>query len=94
MEDANSKILREDVSRLYSYAFTLRTNLAKEREENDDTPVETTDSREILTLANKEALESARRFNRILDMQSSKSAIYLRLLLRTMSKNAEDEKEE
>lgn len=94
MEDANAKILREDVSRLYAYAFTLRTNLAKEREENDDTPVEATDSREILTLANKEALESARRFNRILDMQSSRSAIYLRLLLRTMSKNEDEEKEE
>ncbi|MBO7556303.1 MAG: hypothetical protein J6T72_02770 [Alphaproteobacteria bacterium] len=94
MEDANSRILREDLARLYAYAFTLRSNLAKEREENDDTPLETTDSREILALANKEALESARRFNRILDMQSSKSTIYLRLLLRTMSKNADDEKEE
>ena len=91
-EDANSIVLRENLSRLYAYAFTLRTNLAKEREENDDTPLTTTDSREILALANKEALESARRFNRILDMQSSKTAIEILLLLKSSSQ--EEDKEE
>ena len=91
-EDANSIVLRENLSRLYAYAFTLRTNLAKEREENDDTPLTTTDSREILALANKEALESARRFNRILDMQSSKTAIEILLLLKYSSQ--EEDKEE
>ncbi len=90
IKDTNAKILKEDLSRMYAYAFTLRTNLAKERKENDDTPVVATDSREIYALANKEALESARRLNRILDMQASKASIEMRIKLRTDTRSEED----
>ena len=90
-EEINNKILQENLSRLYAYAFTLRTNLSKERKENDDTPLATTDSREILGLANKEALESARRINRILDMQASKDEINIQLMIRTESRKQDEE---
>lgn len=89
-KNTNDKILQENLSRLYAYAFTLRTNKAKERNETDDTPLETTDSREILGLANKEALESARRINRILDMQASKNEITIQLMTRTESRKKEE----
>lgn len=90
-EETNNRILQENISRLYAYAFTLRTNKAKERKENDDTPLATTDSREIYALANKEALESARRINRILDMQASKNEINIQLMLRTESRGQDGE---
>lgn len=90
-KEINDKILQENIARLYAYAFTLRTNLSKERKENDDTPLATTDSREIYGLANKEALESARRLNRILDMQASKDEINIQLMIRTESRRQDEE---
>ncbi len=93
-EEINNKVLQENLARLYAYAFTLRTNKSKERKENDDTPLATTDSREIYGLANKEALESARRINRILDMQASKDEINIQLMLRTEGRKQDEENEQ
>ncbi len=73
-KDTTDAIRRENLSRMYAYAFTLRTNMNKTRTENsnDDKPVEAEDSREILqSAATKEAMENARRFAHIWDMQSA-----------------------
>ena len=67
-------IRRENLSRMYAYALTLRTNMAKTRKEgaSDDKPVEAKDSREILqSAATREAMENARRFAHIWDMQAA-----------------------
>lgn len=48
-KDTTDAIRRENLSRMYAYALTLRTNMAKTRKEgaSDDKPVEAKDSREI-----------------------------------------------
>ncbi len=94
IQEINNAILREDLSRLYAYAFTLRTNMAKENKERDDEAKQTDDSREMMKLANEEAEESAQRMNRIVDMISSRYEIDLRITLRTLSVNVEDDEEE
>lgn len=78
---------RENVSRFYALAFTTRTNMSKKGREkgNDDQPEEMTDSREMLQAINAEALESADRINRILDMQLSIDEFALIDALQAMS---------
>ncbi len=73
-KDTTDAIRRENLSRMYAYALTLRTNMAKTRKEgvSDDKPVEAKDSREILqSAATREAMENARRFAHIWDMQAA-----------------------
>ena len=73
-KDTTDAIRRENLSRMYAYALTLRTNMAKTRKEgaSDDKPVEAKDSREILqSSATREAMENARRFAHIWDMQAA-----------------------
>lgn len=73
-KDTTDAIRRENLSRMYAYALTLRTNMAKTRKEgiSDDKPVEAKDSREILQSATtREAMENARRFAHIWDMQAA-----------------------
>ena len=73
-KDTTDAIRRENLSRMYAYALTLRTNMAKTRKEgaSADTPVEAKDSREILqSAATREAMENARRFAHIWDMQAA-----------------------
>ena len=94
MQEINNAILREDLSRLYAYAFTLRTNMAKENKERDGEAKQTDNSREMMQLANQEAQESAQRMNRIVDMISSRYELDLRLTLKTLSAEVdEDDKE-
>ncbi len=79
-KDTTDAVRRENLSRMYAYALTLRTNMAKTRTENrsDDEPVTAENSREILQSAvTKEAMENARRFAHIWDMQSSIYELYL-----------------
>lgn len=86
---------RENVSRLYAYALTLRTNMDKNRLTVKDDPIETKDSREILKQINKEASESARRVAQIVDMQSAIFEIDLNNRLISLSnKISEDEEKE
>ena len=73
-KDTTDAIRRENLSRMYAYALTLRTNMTKTRKEgaSDDKPVEAKDSREILqSAATREAMENARRFAHIWDMQAA-----------------------
>ena len=73
-KDTADAIRRENLSRMYAYALTLRTNMAKTRKEgaSDDKPVEAKDSREILqSAATREAMENALRFAHIWDMQAA-----------------------
>ena len=93
MQEINNNILREDLSRLYAYAFTLRTRMAKENKERDDEAKQTDDSREMMKLANEEAEESKIRINNIIDMISSRYEIDLRIALRTLSVDAEEDDE-
>lgn len=102
-KELNENMMREDLARMYAYAFTLRTNLAKEREEKNDeiqpsaqvrgggTAEDGSDSG-TLDRMKKEALESARRLNRIVDMQSSMEEFTLRLMARTLSVSVEEDK--
>ena len=68
--------------------------MAKENKERDDEAKQTDDAREMLKLANEEAEESAQRMNRIVDMISSRYELDLRLTLKTLSAEVdEDDKE-
>lgn len=72
--NAVNAVRRENLSRMYAYALTLRTNMEKNRQEGgiQDTPVSAENSREILQSATtKEAMENARRVAHIWDMQAS-----------------------
>lgn len=93
MQEINNAILREDLSRLYAYAFTLRTNMAKENKERDDEAKQTDDAREMLKLANEEAEESAQRMNRIVDMISSRYELDLRMVLKSLRVDVEEDEE-
>lgn len=87
---------RENLSRLYAYALTLRTNMEKTRRENksDDEPVTTEDSREILQSAvTKEAMENARRVAHIWDMQSGVYELYLMQISQQLSNTTDEETE-
>jgi len=83
---------RENISRFYALAFTTRTNMAKEAREKgeDDKPKELTESRAMVQAANDEALESAERLNRILDMQASIDEFTMTDLLQSFSAEAEE----
>jgi len=103
-KELNENMMREDLARMYAYAFTLRTNLAKERKEKSDeiqpsaqvrgggTAEDGSDSG-TLDRMKKETLESARRLNRIVDMQSSMEEFTLRLMARTLSVSVDEDKE-
>ncbi|MBR1648244.1 MAG: hypothetical protein IJ689_01425 [Alphaproteobacteria bacterium] len=92
-KDLNDEMLRGYLTRMYAYAFTLRTNMAKENK--DAKPEESTgdakDSREMIKKATKEATEASRRLNRINDMQASAKEFVLRLMARNMQPPKEDE---
>lgn len=90
-QEINDAILREDLARLYAFAFTLRTDMARENKERDDEAKQTDNAREMLQLANEEATESSKRINRIVDMISSRYEINLRIVLKTLSIDVEDE---
>ena len=95
-ENNNADIMREDLSRLYAYAFTLRTGMAKDRESGDDQPSLLENNRATMQMLKKETMETARRFTRILDMQSSLNEFQRRLIaanLRVPEADEEDEKE-
>lgn len=61
-KDTTDAIRRENLSRMYAYALTLRTNMAKTRKEgaSDDKPVEAKDSREILQSAGNQGSHGKR----------------------------------
>ena len=79
-ESNNADILREDLSRLYAYAFTLRTNMAKDRREQSDEPSILSNNRATKQMVEKESMETARRITRIFDMQSAVTDFHHRLL--------------
>lgn len=90
-------VRRENLSRMYAYALTLRTNMAKTRTENvsDDTPVTAENSREILqSAATKEAMENARRIAHIWDMQASIDELKLIEMAQRYSNNVKTDKDE
>lgn len=89
-------IRRENLARMYAYALTLRTNMQKTRDEGAslDKPVTAEDSREILqSAATKEAMENARRFSHIWDMQASIDELALiEMSLRYADKDTKQDK--
>ena len=96
-KELNDNILRTDLARIYAFAFTVRTEKVQKcikeskKEEKKDEASESKDSRVSLQMANDEAMESARRWNRILDMQSSMEEFTLRLMARSLSAKAEED---
>ncbi len=73
-KDTTDAIRRESLSRMYAYALVLRVNMEEARTKGQaaDKPVTAGDSREILqSAATKEAMENARRYAHIWDMQSA-----------------------
>lgn len=103
-KELGENMMREDLARMYAYAFTLRTNLAKERQTKKDDPEPSTQTRGsgsssdgedsgTLQRLEKETMESARRLNRIVDMQSSMEEFKLRLMARTLSASVDEDKE-
>lgn len=79
-EKNNADIMREDLCRLYAYAFTLRTGMARDRQNENDSASILENNRATKQMLKKETMESARRFNRILDMQSSLNEFQRRLI--------------
>ena len=67
--------------------------MAKENKERDDEAKQTDDAREMLKLANEEAEESAQRMNRIVDMISSRYELDLRMVLKSLSVDVEEDEE-
>lgn len=96
-EQNNADIMREDVSRLYAYAFTLRTNMAKNRqEEDDDSPATLSNNRATKQMIEKETMETARHLSNILDMQSALEELQRRIKasdLRVPAQKSDDEDE-
>lgn len=98
----NEDMMREDLARMYAYAFTLRTEHAKKRKKDDQiqpsTKVRGSGTAEdgsdsgTLDRTKKEVMESARRLNRIVDMQSALEEFTLRLMARTLSVSVEEDK--
>lgn len=87
-------VRRENLSRMYAYALSLRANMEKNRKEGTaaDEPITTENSREILQKAlTKEAMENARRVARIWDMQA---AIDELKLIETAQRYSNDVKED
>ncbi len=73
-KDTTDAIRRESLSRMYAYALVLRVNMEEARTKGQaaDKTVKAGDSREILqSAATKEAMENARRYAHIWDMQSA-----------------------
>lgn len=87
-------VRRENLSRMYAYALTLRTNMYKTNKEkaSDDTPITAENSRDILQSAlTKEAMENARRIAHIWDMQASIDELKL---IETAQRYSNDAKED
>ncbi len=96
-EKNNADIMREDLSRLYAYAFTLRTSMARDRQNENDSPSILENNRATKQMLKKETMETARRFTRILDMQSSLNEFQRRLIaanLRVPESDEDDTTEE
>lgn len=96
-EKNNADIMREDLSRLYAYAFTLRTSMARDRQNENDSPSILENNRATKQMLKKETMETARRFTRILDMQSSLNEFQHRLIaanLRVPESDEDDTTEE
>ncbi len=95
-KDTTDAIRRENLSRMYAYALTLRTNMTKTRKNHRaaDKPVKAKDSREILqSAATKEAMENARRFSHIWDMQSAIYELQLVEMAQRFSNKSDGEAE-
>ena len=96
-EKNNADIMREDLSRLYAYAFTLRTCMARDHQNEKDSPSILENNRATKQMLKKETMETARRFTRILDMQSSLNEFQRRLIaanLRVPESDEDDTTEE
>ncbi|MDO4184009.1 MAG: hypothetical protein Q4D11_02050 [Rhodospirillales bacterium] len=96
-EKNNADIMREDLSRLYAYAFTLRTSMARDHQKENDSPSILENNRATKQMLKKETMETARRFTRILDMQSSLNEFQRRLIaanLRVPESDEDDTTEE
>lgn len=96
-EKNNADIMREDLSRLYAYAFTLRTSMARDHQNENDSPSILENNRATKQMLKKETMETARRFTRILDMQSSLNEFQRRLIaanLRVPESDEDDTTEE
>lgn len=86
---------RENLSRMYAYALSLRANMDKTRKEggsSDDT-VDAEDSRAVLSALSKEATENARRVAHIWDMQTALYELYLFEYAKKLSNTVEPDEE-
>lgn len=106
-KELGENMMREDLARMYAYAFTLRTDMAKKRDSEKNKKDELEPSTKVrgsgqspdgedsgtTDRLKKESMESARRINRIIDMQSAQEEFSLRLQSRTLSAPADEEKE-
>lgn len=68
--DKMQDIQRENVANLYSVAFTTRTLLAKERQQEEPSN-DMKDTREIVKLTNSKAAEMVRRLRNVMKLESA-----------------------
>ncbi len=88
-------ITREDWSRVLAYSMCLRAQIAQNRKtETNDEISATSNDREIKQAINKETMEAAQRWVRILDMQSSMTEMQFELVKSGLRAPVEDETEE
>lgn len=91
----NQLIIREDWKHMLAYAISLRAQIAENRKtETNDEPLSRNNDREIKQAINKETMEAAQRWRRILDMQSAMSEMQLELVKTGLRAPVEDETEE
>lgn len=76
-KDKVDAVKRENVSRLYAYAFTVRSNMQKTRNEPEQDPdIEMLKGREGVQAVNQQVVKAVRRLINIWDMQASLNELF------------------
>ena len=84
-----NEVQRENFANLYASAFTIRTNLAKEEAEDKDKE----NTRDIIQSTKEKAMEMAKRFRKLMMMESMLFEFNATQQARQFSYSEEDEDE-
>lgn len=88
-EEKMNEIQRENFANLYAAAFTIRTNLAKEKAEDKDKE----NTRDIIQSTKEKAMEMAKRFRKLMMMETMLFEFNATQQARQFSYSEEDENE-
>lgn len=88
-EEKMNEVQRENFANLYASAFTIRTNLAKEEAEDKDKE----NTRDIIQSTKEKAMEMAKRFRKLMMMESMLFEFNATQQARQFSYSEEDEDE-